>query len=307
MTLIQQPVWIGRFHVAGPRDNPHLAGHPSASLWVAAQADDASALTARVTLTLQQRGLTVTRADRLELITDAAAQPFDLRRLLRDARRNPGAVACGAFQGFEDHAGRRPMLLELSTERLLLRPWQPHDREPFARMNADRDVMTFQPRPLSRRQSDEAVDAYLADFDSTGFSLLVAERKPARPSAPTPARPPARPAGTFAGIMGIRLMPDVLPHVSQPAVELLFRVDRSFQRQGLATEGGRALLHLAFNDFQLPELVAVAALADTATQGLLHKLGMQRRAGLEFHNPRFHSRHLYARHLVFQLRNPNQN
>ncbi len=298
-----KPVWIGRFQVSGPRDNPHLAGHPAAALWVAAQADDEPALTNRVTLTMQQHGLTVTRADRLQIITDDAAQPFELRKLLRDARRNPDSVACGHFGGFEDHAGRRPMLLELSTERLLLRPWQPHDRDPFARMNTDRDVMNFLPRILSRRQSDDEVDQYLADFNNTGFGLLVAEikLKPEKPAA----RALVRPTGAFAGIMGLRLMTDVLPHVSQPAIELVFRVDRPHQRQGFATEGGHALLNLAFNEFQLPEVVAVTPIANLPARGLLEKLGMRHRADLEFINPHLPARHLYARHTLYQLRNPN--
>jgi RimJ/RimL family protein N-acetyltransferase len=38
---------------------------------------------------------------------------------------------------------------ELRTERLLLRRWRATDRAPFARMNADPEVMRYFPAPLT--------------------------------------------------------------------------------------------------------------------------------------------------------------
>jgi RimJ/RimL family protein N-acetyltransferase len=48
----------------------------------------------------------------------------------------------------------------LATELLILRRWRESDREPFARLNADPEVMRQFPRPLSRDESD-ASEAYL--------------------------------------------------------------------------------------------------------------------------------------------------
>jgi RimJ/RimL family protein N-acetyltransferase len=289
------PVWIGRFHVTGPRDNRYLNGYAAAYLWVASQAGDEATLKERVSSALKANGLTVAKEDRLELIQDDAALPFELRKLVRDARRDSDSVACGKFQGFEDHAGRRPMLLEVKTERLLLRPWEPRDRAPFAAMNGDREVMTYLPKILTRAESDNAVDQYLADAHKTGFGFLVAELKAASVLKP----------GAFAGMMGLRIMRDILPKVQQPAVEIAFRIARPYQRKGLALEGGRALLKLAFHDFQLPEVVAVVPLANTPGRRLLEKLGMTHRKELEFTPPGFPAQHLYARHTLYQIRNPS--
>ena len=44
------------------------------------------------------------------------------------------------------------------TQRLLLRQWRESDLEPFARLNADPEVMRWFPAPLSRDQSDAMVD-----------------------------------------------------------------------------------------------------------------------------------------------------
>jgi RimJ/RimL family protein N-acetyltransferase len=288
------PVWIGRFHVTGPRDNRYLNGYPSAYLWVASRADDEAALKERVSSALKVNGLAVAKEDRVELIQDDAAHSYEIRKLIRDALRNPEAVACGKFQGFEDHAGRRPLLLEVKTERMLLRPWEPRDRAPFAALNADRDLMAYLPKILTRAESDNAVDQYLGEAHKTGFGFLVAELKAASVLKP----------GAFAGMMGLRIMPDVLPKVQQPAVEIAFRIARPYQRKGLALEGGRALLKLAFHDFQLPEVVAVVAIANTPCRHLLEKLGMTHRKEFEFTPPGFPAQHLYARHTLYQIANP---
>ena len=63
-----------------------------------------------------------------------------------------------------------------STERLLLRRWQPADRDPFAAMNADPDVMRYigDGRAMTRAQSDELVDAIEAHWEQHGFGLWCA-------------------------------------------------------------------------------------------------------------------------------------
>ena len=48
--------------------------------------------------------------------------------------------------------------VERGTERLVLRQWRDADREPFARMNADPEVMRFFPGVLDRAGSDALLD-----------------------------------------------------------------------------------------------------------------------------------------------------
>lgn len=47
---------------------------------------------------------------------------------------------------------------QLHTERLMLRPWRDADREPFAALNRDPEVMEHFPAPLTREQIDAFVD-----------------------------------------------------------------------------------------------------------------------------------------------------
>ena len=293
------PIWIGRFQVKGPRDHKLLNGYSNAYLWVASQAEAAAQFKQRVELSLKEHGLTITSSDRIELITDDSNHVYEIKKLVRDARRNLDSVACGVFQGFEDHAGRRPTLLRVETERLILRPWEPRDRAPFAAINGDREIMAFMPRTLSRPQSDETVDLYLSDAHKRGFGFLAAELK-------SKDRIAALTGGVLAGMMGLRVMIDVLSRVPQPAVELGFRVSREYQRQGLATEGGRALIKLAFEEFQLPEIFAITPVANTPARRLLEKLGLTHRPDFDFNHSRYPTQHLYARHTLYQISKPGR-
>lgn len=59
----------------------------------------------------------------------------------------------------------------IETDRLLLRKWAKRDREPFARLNADRRVMEFMPSCLSAVESDLLVDRIEDHFRNNGFGL----------------------------------------------------------------------------------------------------------------------------------------
>ncbi|HRV82328.1 MAG TPA: GNAT family N-acetyltransferase, partial [Planctomycetota bacterium] len=63
----------------------------------------------------------------------------------------------------------------LSTQRLILRPWQAADRKPFAALNADPRVMRYFPEPLSRAQSEALVDRIDGLIRERGWGLWALE------------------------------------------------------------------------------------------------------------------------------------
>jgi RimJ/RimL family protein N-acetyltransferase len=182
--------------------------------------------------------------------------------------------------------------LQLETPRLLLRRWQESDREPFAAMNADPVVMHYFEAPFTRQQSDEAFDRYLAAFDRTGFSFFAAI---------------IRDTGDFAGTVGLQIMRDAVPNLPQPAVEIGWRLARTAQGKGFATEGARAIVDFAFNQLCLSEAVAITALPNQASRRVMEKLGMTHRPELDFDHPRVPAGHKYQRHTLYSLHNPNFN
>lgn len=66
-------------------------------------------------------------------------------------------------------------VVDIETQRVLLRRWQPSDLEPFARMNADPRVMEFFPNPLSKCESDGLAARIQQHFDEHGFGLWAVE------------------------------------------------------------------------------------------------------------------------------------
>jgi RimJ/RimL family protein N-acetyltransferase len=181
--------------------------------------------------------------------------------------------------------------LQLETSRLTLRRWQEADRMPFAQMNADPVVMNYFAAPMTREQSDEAIDRYLAAFDREGFSFFAAVE---------------RGRGDLIGTIGLQIMRDAVPNLPQPAVEIGWRLTQSAQGKGLATEGARTIVDFAFNQLGLNEVVAITALPNRASRHVMEKLGMTHRPELDFDHPRVPAGHQYQRHTLYSLRSEDK-
>jgi RimJ/RimL family protein N-acetyltransferase len=159
-------------------------------------------------------------------------------------------------------------------------------------MNADPVVMHFFAAPMTREQSDEAIDRYLAAFDREGFSFFSAN---------------LRDTDDFIGTIGLQTMRDVVPNLPQPAVEIGWRLTQSAQGKGLATEGAQAIVDFAFNQLCLNEVVAITALPNRSSRHVMKKLGMTHRPELDFDHPRVPAGHQYQRHTLYSLSNPDSN
>ena len=123
----------------------------------------------------------------------------------------------------------------IRTARLLLREWTEADRAPFAAINADPQVMEFMPKRLSREESDVYADRIEKHFKQHRFGLWAAESR-----------------GKFIGFIGLSI-PGFEAHFT-PCVEIGWRLASEFWRQGLATEGARAVVRYAFETLGLREL-----------------------------------------------------
>jgi RimJ/RimL family protein N-acetyltransferase len=179
--------------------------------------------------------------------------------------------------------------LQLGTPRLILRHWQESDRESFAQMNADPVVMHYFAAPMTRQQSDEAIDHYLAAFEREGFSFFAAIE---------------RNTGNLIGTIGLQTMRDAVPNLPQPAVEIGWRLTQAAQGKGYAAEGARTVVDFAFNQLSLNEVVAITALPNQASRRVMEKLGMTHHSELDFDHPRVPPGHQFERHTLYRLRNP---
>jgi RimJ/RimL family protein N-acetyltransferase/predicted kinase len=160
--------------------------------------------------------------------TTLARAVADLRARV-DARPEQVAVPASLLaprHRFGGWAARGGPEVVLETERLLLRRWRDADLEPFAAMNADREVMEhFSSGPLARGASDGLARYADACFEAHGYGLAALERKG---------------DGLFLGFCGL-----ARHHRRPEAVEVGWRLARHAWGSGYATEAGRAWLEAA--------------------------------------------------------------
>ncbi len=171
----------------------------------------------------------------------------------------------------------------LHTNRLILRRWQPADRDAFARLNADPRVMEFYPSVLTRAESDAGADRIERHFEERGFGLWAVELPDVAP---------------FIGFVGLQV-PRFAAHFT-PCVEIGWRLDPEFWGRGYATEGARAALAFGFEILQLDEIVAMTVPANRRSRAVMERLGMTRDPKDDFDNPLVEG--VLKRHVLYRIR-----
>lgn len=156
------------------------------------------------------------------------------------------------------------MSLRIETDRLILRPWRPADRDAFAALNADPAVMQDLGGPLNRRASDAKLERYRITFERHGFSRLAIEDR----------------QGAFLGYAGV--MPAAPDHPLAPHVEVGWRLARSAWGKGYATEAARAAIDDAFSRVGIDEILAYTAIDNLRSQAVMERLKLRRDPMLDF-------------------------
>ncbi len=174
-------------------------------------------------------------------------------------------------------------LIELETQRLVLRQWRASDRGPFAELNADPIVMAHFPAPLTREKSDAMADYCERLIAERGWGVWAIEIKE---------------TGEFIGCVGLNIPRDDLP--VSPCVEILWRLARAYWRQGFATEAARGALHIAFEALALREIVSFTVPSNVRSRAVMERLGMQRDDGT-FEHPGVPDGHLLRTHCNYRL------
>lgn len=175
-------------------------------------------------------------------------------------------------------------LPHFSTERLELRSWDHSDREPFAKLNADPEVMELFPAPLSRKESDDLVDRIEAEWSRRGFGLWALE---------------VRSTGQFIGFTG--LAAPTFDAAFTPAVEVGWRLSRDAWGRGYATEAANVALTFAFQDIRLSEVVSFTSEANQRSRAVMRRLGMTHDPTDDFDHPALPVGHPLRRHVLYRM------
>lgn len=116
----------------------------------------------------------------------------------------------------------------IETDRLILRSWKMSDRDVFAEMNSNDNVMKYFPQPLSDEESNGFVDRINSEFEETGFGLYAVEIKE---------------TGEFIGYVGFHRFTFDVPF--SPGWEIGWRISDKFWNKGYATESAMACIKYA--------------------------------------------------------------
>ena len=163
-----------------------------------------------------------------------------------------------------------------TTDRLILRTWDRADRAVFLRHLNTPSVMRW----LGGVQDDSTAHAALDRVDGFqrdyGHTFWIVERRAG----------PGELDGELLGFCGLkRVNADGTDLTGQH--EIGWRLREDAWGQGFAREAATASLDLAFGRFAAPHVVAFTVAGNEGSWRLMERLGMTRRADLDYDDPRY--------------------
>lgn len=175
----------------------------------------------------------------------------------------------------------------IETERLVLRRWQPRDRDALRAQVSDPDVMRF----LLAIPDEPAFEAHLARLDQWqddyGFTFWVIER---------------RSDGAVLGICGLKRGAAGTPIAD--GLEIGWRLAKDHWGSGYAREAAQAVIDWAWTHVGDSRIWAITVEQNPASWGLMERLGMSRRHDLDFDHPQVSEDSPYRRHITYAIDRP---
>ena len=174
-------------------------------------------------------------------------------------------------------------LIEPKTDRLHLRQWQFSDREPFAAMSANPQVMAFFPSILDRPASDGIVDTCQNLISLRGWGIWAVE---------------VLATAEFVGLVGLSIPGPNLP--PSPCVEVLWRLAPQHWGHGYATEAASAALKVGFEQLHLQEIVSFVVPSNLRSRAVMARLNMVD-SGSTFEHPELPVESHLREHCLYKL------
>ncbi|CDX33973.1 Acetyltransferase, GNAT family [Mesorhizobium sp. SOD10] len=180
--------------------------------------------------------------------------------------------------------------MRLTTERLILRPWEDKDRSPMATIYGDAQVRRFYPKVMTVEETNVAIDVAIGLARTNGFHFQAAELKG---------------SGVLIGMAGLGVLSEASRRQfpGLPLVEIGWVLAKEHWGKGLASEGARAWLDYAWS-IGLPEVAAFTAKENEPSQRVMQRIGMIFDPAGDYENPQFGEGHWLRPHVVYRKRNP---
>jgi [ribosomal protein S5]-alanine N-acetyltransferase len=141
----------------------------------------------------------------------------------------------------------------IETERLQLRLFRPDDLDDLSLIFSDPDVVRYlgSGQPARRDETETALMSIIRHWDVHGFGRWAAVCKQ---------------TCKLVGYCGLRNF--------QGSAELVYLLSKQYWGKGLATEMARASIKFGFEEKKFEHIIAMAKLANVASQRVMNKIGM---------------------------------
>ena len=160
----------------------------------------------------------------------------------------------------------------IETPRLILRDWRETDIAPFIHHTNTPAVMRWLGGVQSRAQLEDALRNRMMRWQQErGFTFWAVERKA---------------DGALLGFCGLKIA-DTPGSPIEGLYEVGWRLREDAWGQGYAKEAAIASLDFAFQTLGAARVVAITFIQNEPSWGLMERLGMTRRAELDYDDPRF--------------------
>jgi len=174
-------------------------------------------------------------------------------------------------------------LIEIKTERLLLRQWKDEDLEAFFDINSNTSVMEFFPNLLDRTESDALAKRIQENISKNGWGCWAVE---------IPG------ISEFIGFVGLNTPTYSLP--CSPCVEIGWRLSDKFWGKGYATEAAKGALRVGFTQLGLNEIVSFTSVLNHRSIKVMERLNMKD-SQETFDHPKVPQSSPLQRHCLYKL------
>ena len=178
--------------------------------------------------------------------------------------------------------------MQISTNRLLLRPFRDGDRLTNAQIFADPEVRRFALNVLDLDAANARLDRAIAEYAERGFGMLAVED---------------RHDGSLIGMVGLTGFGAALRAAipSQPRLQIAWQLARHVWGQGLATEAALAMLEHAWSALREIEVVAITASINMPSRRVMVKIGMRHEPSNDFLHPDIPIGHPLRPHVLYRI------
>lgn len=169
-----------------------------------------------------------------------------------------------------------------TSARLGFRNWQEKDKIPFAKMNADKDVMEFFPKTPTKKESDTLADRLKKHYVNYGFTFFAVDELS---------------TNNFIGFIGF--INTSFTAYFTPCIEIGWRLQKTSWHKGFATEGAKRCLKYGFEELNFKEIYSITPLKNSKSENVMLKIGMKKQG--TFEHPSIEDNHWLKTELLYKI------